>query len=127
MFSIGLRAALAGVVVSGLIGCDHGPGDLRGGRPATVSAKGRLLRADGSPVTKGIITLEPLPDGGSINQATSEIGPDGSFELTSFSPKDGATPGKYRVKIENSDAKLKKGAELTTEVRAGQDLEIKLP
>lgn len=121
------RAWIAGLLVgAAVVGCD-GSSDLRGGGVATVPAKGRIVQADGSPVSGGVITLEPLLDGGSAHQAAGEIQPDGSFELTTVKPKDGATPGKYRVKVESKSVKSKKGPEVQAEVAAGKDLDIKLP
>ena len=112
-----------------LVGCGEGPPSLDGGTIATVPAKGKVRLSDGKPLTKGVIRIEPLVDGGSTNQATGEIQGDGSFELRSSPSTTGAMPGKYRVLIENSTTKvkLKPGKETLVEVKEGQDLEVKLP
>ncbi len=112
-----------------LVGCGEGPPSLDGSNIATVPAKGKVMLASGKPLTGGIITLEPLPEGGSTNQAVGEIKSDGSFELRSSASAAGAMPGKYRVKIETEAAKvkMKPGKEPLVEVQAGQDLEVNLP
>jgi hypothetical protein len=49
----------------------------------------------GKPVPNGTITFVPA----SGHHATGEIGPDGSYVLTTFRPGDGAVPGAYKVFI----------------------------
>lgn len=112
-----------------LIGCAEGPPSLDGGSIPTVPAKGKVMLADGKPLTNGMIRIEPLVDGGSTNQAMGEIRSDGTFELRSSPSATGAMPGKYRVLIENTTTKLKvvPGKSPEVEVKAGQDIEIKLP
>ena len=112
-----------------LVGCSDGPPSLDGGKIATVPAKGKVMLADGKPLTNGMIRIEPLVDGGSTNQAMGEIKGDGSFELRSSPSTTGAMPGKYRVLIENSTTKLKvsPGKETKVEVKEGQDIEVRLP
>ncbi len=112
-----------------LTGCGDGPASLDGGSIPAIPAKGRVAGADGKLLTEGIITLEPLPEGGSTNQATGQIKPDGTFELRSGSNTPGAVPGKYRVLIEAGGVKkkAKPGEDVLVEVREGQDLDIKLP
>lgn len=117
-----------GVSLLALSGCGESS-DLGGTKVATVPAKGKVT-AKGKPVTQGIVVLEPLLDGGSTNQASGEIGSDGSFTLRSSASSEGAMPGKYRVKVESDQVKMKKGKdvpEVTVEVKAGQDLTIDLP
>ena len=112
-----------------LIGCAEGPPSLDGGSIATVPARGKVMLADGKPLTGGMITLEPLPEGGSTNQAMGEIKGDGSFDLRSSPTAAGAMPGKYRVRIETQAAKVKirPGKEPLVEVKEGEDLAVKLP
>jgi hypothetical protein len=113
-------------LILGPVGCAPGPASLDGGSIPTVAVKGKVVKADGKPVTKGILTLEPVE--GSSTNATSAIEADGSFELMTRRPKDGAAPGKYRVKIEGADAKVKSGKEPNVEIKAAEEnLEIKLP
>lgn len=112
-----------------LVGCGEGPAGLDGGSIATVPVKGRVAGTDGKPLTEGILTLEPLAEGGSTNQAAGQIKGDGTFELRSGTNTPGAMPGKYRVLVETGGVKKKSkpGEEVQVEVREGQDLDIKLP
>ena len=109
-----------------VLGCD-GSHSLDAGRVPTVPAKGRVVRTNNTPVTGGIITLTPLPDGGSAYQAAGPIQPDGSFVLGSVQPADGAVPGKYHVVLESPGVKIKAKDPIAVEVVPGQDLEIKIP
>ena len=118
-------AVLAALSAAGCTGEDTGSAPSI----TTVPVKGTVSVA-GKPVSSGIITLEPLVDGGSSTQAMGEIKSDGSFEVTSAGGKAGATPGKYRVKLESSQAptKKKRAAEpVTVEVAEGKTLEVNLP
>jgi hypothetical protein len=51
---------------------------------------------DGSPVTEGSVIAE-CADGGTTVMAQGDIKSDGSFELGSDRPGEGALPGKYRA------------------------------
>jgi hypothetical protein len=55
------------------------------------------MLANGKPLTSGRIEFYPVNDPGRI--AFGEIAPDGSFELQTRKPKDGAIPGSYKIKI----------------------------
>jgi len=97
----------------------------------TVPVQGKVSVA-GTPAAGGIITLEPLVDGGSVTQAMGEVQDDGSFQVTSAGGQAGATPGKYRVKLEPKTpiAKPKrKGSrtEVIVEVAEGKALDINIP
>ncbi len=48
------------------------------------------VSVDGKPVTEGMITLEPLPDGGSTTQAVGPVQSDGSFVVGSAGGYDSA-------------------------------------
>jgi hypothetical protein len=54
----------------------------------------------GRPVPNGTVSF--IPDGGTV--ATGEIGPDGSYTLTTFRKGDGAILGMHRVVISAVDA-----------------------
>jgi hypothetical protein len=56
---------------------------------------------NGKPVTKGSIALTPVDDSG--RSASGTIRPDGSYEITTLSPGDGALPGKYYVTVQAFD------------------------
>lgn len=123
---------LAALIAVSAIGCTA---EGTGSAPSivTVPVKGTVSIA-GKPAAGGIITLEPLVDGGSTTQAMGEIKPDGSFEVTSAGGQAGATPGKYRVKLESDQAapktktKKKRDADqVTVEVVEGKPLDVDLP
>jgi hypothetical protein len=70
----------------------------------TYAVKGRVLLANGKPLTAGRVTLIASDD--LRPPASGEIGPDGVFTLSTRDPGDGAAPGQYKVRIEpvQSDA-----------------------
>jgi hypothetical protein len=73
--------------------------DANGFAPtSTYEVKGRVVLRNGAPVTGGRIVFVPQEQPGLY--ATSPIGPDGSFELSTLKPGDGAAPGKYKVRVE---------------------------
>jgi hypothetical protein len=59
---------------------------------------GRVLLADGKPLTGGSVRFIPTQSG---LAATGKIGPDGTFSLTTKT-REGAAPGEYKVRIEPS-------------------------
>jgi hypothetical protein len=66
-----------------------------GASPPTFPVTGKVLFADGSPVTHGIIEFAPR-DGGEA--ARSTIAADGSFDLKTGTRR-GAAPGAYRIAV----------------------------
>lgn len=64
-------------------------------------ARGLVTYADGQPVTGEMATVVFVPDNESSNpaagSASGTIESDGSFELMTHQPSDGALPGDYRV------------------------------
>lgn len=82
----GLLASLAAAILS-LSGCGTD-------RPRTAPVRGKVTYK-GQPVPNGTVAF--IPDGGTC--ATGEIGPDGSYTLTTFRPGDGAILGKHKVVI----------------------------
>jgi hypothetical protein len=77
-----------------LVGCGGPPVEL-------VKVQGTVKFADGSVPQGEVATVqfEPLPDGSQkIRKAASgPIKPDGSYELMTIQPGDGAIPGRYKV------------------------------
>ena len=65
---------------------------------ATVPVKG-VLRYQGKPLTSGAVTFEPTDIG---REAHGEVRPDGTFELTTFRPGDGAVAGTHRVAVDGA-------------------------
>jgi hypothetical protein len=66
--------------------------------PKVYPVKGKVLLANGEPVSGGIINFHPKTTLGS--EASGEIGPDGSFQLTTIVKNDGALPGSYTVSVD---------------------------
>ncbi len=64
-------------------------------RPRTAPVRGTVTFA-GQPVTEGRIFFHPEEG----RSAIGRLGPDGTFELTTFKTGDGAVPGRYRVVVE---------------------------
>ena len=67
------------------------------GHPETAPVSGKITY-DGNPVTQGKIVF--YPEHG--RSATGQIGPDGSYTLTTFDQGDGAVLGKHRVTIKST-------------------------
>jgi hypothetical protein len=65
--------------------------------PTVYPVKGKVLFASGQPVAGGIVTFHPTNRLGA--EASGEIGPDGSFQLTTIVKNDGALPGSYTVSV----------------------------
>jgi hypothetical protein len=82
---------------------------------------------------KGIVTLDHKPVVGAMITFLSQkggrdahgwSGPDGSFELTTFSPNDGALAGDYKVIVNYKDPESS-SAEMTDETKAMQAISKK--
>jgi hypothetical protein len=68
--------------------------------PKTVPVKGKVLLPDGSTLTMGKVNFAPVGTGDDKRSATGVIRKDGTFEMQTYSPGDGARPGDYTVFIE---------------------------
>ena len=79
---------LTGLLLLGAIGCGS----------KLYPARGTVTYADGNPVTEGFVVFESK-DQEKPTTARGEIRSDGSFELGTFKPGDGAMPGKYRALV----------------------------
>jgi hypothetical protein len=58
-----------------------------------------IATLDGKPIENALITFVP-GQAGSGKIATGRTGPDGSFQLTTMTPNDGAFPGEYLVTVQ---------------------------
>jgi len=88
---------LAGL--SGLGGCSASDAV---GNLTLHPVKGKVLLADGKPLTTGRVTLVSSEKG---LEFSGPIGPDGSFSIVS-GEKDGAPEGKYLVRIDSEAVKV---------------------
>jgi hypothetical protein len=91
------RAFLGGIGAVFLAGCGRTKFNTTP-PPKVYPVKGKVLLANGEPVLGGIIKFHPKTTLGA--EASGEIGPDGSFELTTIVKNDGALPGSYTVSID---------------------------
>jgi len=89
-----LAAALAAWALAPA-GCNHGP--------ELSPVHGTVTLEDGSPLKKGMVIFEGAPTAGKAVAARGEVRPDGTYELSTFKPGDGAPLGKYRVQINPMD------------------------
>ena len=64
--------------------------------------KGKVLLADGKPLSGGWISF--VPKGDLAVTPSGEIGPDGSFSIATGGSGDGAPPGEYKVRVEAPQA-----------------------
>ncbi|AGA28084.1 hypothetical protein [Singulisphaera acidiphila] len=122
-----VRGFAAALIATLVVGC-NGEDTAAAPKIKTVPTKG-TVSVDGKPVTEGIITLEPLLDGGSTTQAMGPVQSDGSFSVNSAGGNAGAMPGKYRVLLQSDATKQRKkrNEEVTVEVKEGEELKINLP
>jgi hypothetical protein len=91
-----------------LVGCCWGCGSGSAVPPSLISVKGKVTYK-GQPVTKGIVRFEPDGFG---RMATGELQSDGTFELSTLKPGDGAVPGEHRVTVNELDKSLAKNRAL---------------
>src|SRR5262249_3000951 len=91
-----MRTGLAGVV--GLCLLFSGCAGSDAGKPKVAPVSGKVTKKGGQPLTHGDITFTPS-EGGSGQIATGQIGPDGSYTLTTFNTGDGAVLGKHKVTV----------------------------
>ncbi len=74
----------------GMFGAGCGPR-----RPATAPVRGTVTLR-GEPVPEGRVFFYPEEG----RPALGRLQPDGTYELTTFKPRDGAVPGRHRVVIQ---------------------------
>jgi hypothetical protein len=87
-----MRCGAMMVLLSTLIvGCDGSGVDL-------YPVRGRVEFADGTPLTGGSVSFRSDQVAGGVT-ARGQIRPDGTFSLTTFTPDDGAVPGKHQALV----------------------------
>ena len=84
----------------GLLALALCPGCGSRSAPRTIGVSGRVTY-QGKPVTSGTIIFHPLKpaEGSPSRPATGQLQSDGTYELSTFSPGDGAVPGEYGISI----------------------------
>lgn len=82
-----LSLCLVGLLTAGSVGRNSG-------KTATVPVQGKVTFA-GRPLLSGEVEFRS----GDGFAASGRIEPDGTYQLTTFEPRDGAVPGVYRVAI----------------------------
>lgn len=88
---------LLGVVAAAMAGCNQ--------TPAVVPVSGKVLY-NGEPLPCGFVMFQPEQG----QAAQGEIQPDGSFQLSTYGPNDGAVPGHHKVSV-RSFSNQKAGAD----------------
>jgi hypothetical protein len=69
-----------------------------GGNPKTYRIPGRLVYGDGTPVPGATVVLNTEHQGKRVT-ARGMVQPDGTFELTTFTDKDGVIEGEHEVTV----------------------------
>lgn len=84
------RSLMAGLLATSLSGMFAGCSQT----PAVVPVTGMVLY-NGAPLPFGIVMFQPEKG----QAAQGEIQPDGSFQLSTYGPNDGAVPGHHKVSV----------------------------
>jgi hypothetical protein len=116
---------IAAVILGNVSGCSSDDGI---GTRYPVNGKVTLK---GEPVAKGTVTFTPTDQGGG-RTATGDLQSDGSYTLTTATPRDGALPGKYRiaisaVEIDRSVTKNKTGGMYRVDLLAKAPRKVLVP
>ena len=98
--SLAKLVALAALLVGPCWGCGSSSGTLA----PLIAVKGKVTYK-GQPVTKGVVEFEPEGYG---RPAKGQLQSDGTFELTTFKPRDGVVAGAHRISISEFDKSLAK-------------------
>ena len=81
-----LLAVVAVAMIAAATGCSK--------TPAVVPVSGKVLY-NGKPMPYGYVLFQPEQG----QPAEGEIQSDGSFQLSSYGPKDGAVPGRHKISV----------------------------
>ncbi|MCP4788130.1 MAG: hypothetical protein GY878_31835 [Fuerstiella sp.] len=85
-----LHCSVSATIVLSFMGCS--------GESRTEPVRGTVMFSDGKPLTEGTVEFELIGTQNPVT-ASGEIQADGSFELGTFAPQDGAIPGKHHVAV----------------------------
>ena len=124
-------AAVLSVLTAIAAGCSSTPS-----QPKTVVANLRVTLPNGQPVLAKEVRLVPERGAATPKREVEAVGrpaQDGTFQLTTFSPGDGAVPGKYVVVIKSAGRGVppRYGDEETSDLKVtvpanGGTIEVKL-
>jgi len=91
------QVALACGLGAGLccVGC--GRKDVR---VPTFATQGRVIAADGTPVSHALVVLHPLENTASAPRSRGTTDSEGQFQLTTYDTHDGAPAGQFAVTVE---------------------------
>lgn len=92
----GAVLTVAAALLTGLSGCHEGDRPKVG--VPTYPAAGKVVRADGSPLSGGIVTF--VPGDAKSPKAAGPIARDGTFSLNTEGIAPGAPAGEFKVRIE---------------------------
>ncbi len=98
------RCPIVPVLMFGLSGCSDSAATTKA--ESVYPVHGKVLLADKKPLTSGRMYFMPVK--GSTHAAMGNIGPDGTFSLTTANAGEGAEPGEYRIRIEPLEESLPK-------------------
>ena len=84
-------------MLAGLCGCGGGENWLPEIKDAAFPVHGKVILPGGKPLKRGRVEFYPVEEPGLL--AFGEIKTDGTFELQTRQPGDGAIPGPYKVRI----------------------------
>jgi hypothetical protein len=105
--AMGWSSAVLLAAVAGLSGCG---GADRLPKLAVYEVTGKVVLADGKPLSSGVISF--VPKGDLAITPSASISPDGTFKVVTGGSGDGAPAGDYKVRIEapefHADPKSKK-------------------
>jgi len=87
--------AAAALATAGAAGCGESRPEVG---VATYPAQGKVVLADGSPLTSGVVVL--VPEGGPTPPVSGTLNPDGSFAVMTDGVAAGAPAGDYKVRVE---------------------------
>jgi hypothetical protein len=90
-FRFHVRTIIGSLIILTLLGC--------GGKQTTYRAGGKVKYGDGTPVTTGWVSFRSLNAEKENVVARGAIQTDGTFELTTFKPGDGAVEGRHRAMV----------------------------
>lgn len=93
-----MRLCLTILACGALIGCSAGCQK----NPHRVAPVHGRVTLDGRPLAVGRVMLAPIADGNALDAGKPAYGwiqPDGSYQLSTYSPSDGAIVGKHWVTI----------------------------